>query len=121
MKVGQRDAAMVTSDGLRLMVPEVNVLRAPGVISNSAQLETVTQAVLPDFDALFEKKDRGSMRRSIERGYTATSFTPEGGKAFSSVREPLTQRVYPAPLLARDRARCGSAETGAWKLSWSTS
>jgi TRAP-type C4-dicarboxylate transport system substrate-binding protein len=55
MKVGQLDAAMVTSDGLGLMLPEVNVLRAPGVISNYAQLEAVTKGVLPEFNALFEK------------------------------------------------------------------
>jgi TRAP-type C4-dicarboxylate transport system substrate-binding protein len=57
MKIGQLDAAMVTSDGLGLMVPEVNVLRAPGIISNYVQLEAVTRAVLPEFNELFEKND----------------------------------------------------------------
>ncbi|HET8932831.1 MAG TPA: TRAP transporter substrate-binding protein DctP [Polyangiales bacterium] len=57
MKIGQLDAAMVTSDGLGLMVPEVNVLRAPGIISNYVQLEAVTRAVLPEFNQLFEKND----------------------------------------------------------------
>src|SRR5262245_46372449 len=37
MRVGQLDAGMVTSDGLGLLVPEVNVLRAPGAINNYAQ------------------------------------------------------------------------------------
>jgi TRAP-type transport system periplasmic protein len=245
MKIGQLDAAMVTSDGLGLMVPEVNVLRAPGVISSYTQLEAVTRGVLPDFDALFEKggykliswgeageyryfsrepvrhpsdikrmrpwlwpqspvaqetwrtigaspvplglpevfgalstkmidlvestslayvalqwhttglkcvtqrahgmlmgawvmnkstfdklspelqrevvkhaqknsaqenlrtrkSDQGALRRLTERSYTATAYTPEGQKAFddafASVRKRLTQRLYPAPLLAR--------------------
>lgn len=57
MKIGQLDAAMVTSDGLGLMVPEVNVLRAPGLISNYQQLEVVTRAILPEFDELFEKNN----------------------------------------------------------------
>jgi TRAP-type C4-dicarboxylate transport system substrate-binding protein len=57
MKIGQLDAAMVTSDGLGLMVPEVNVLRAPGVISNYVQLEAVTRAVLPEFNELFDKNN----------------------------------------------------------------
>jgi TRAP-type transport system periplasmic protein len=245
MKIGQLDAAMVTSDGLGLMVPEVNVLRAPGVISNYQQLEAVTRGVLPEFSELFEKNgykliswgeageyryfsrepvrhpddikrmrpwlwpqspvaqetwrtigatpvplglpevygalstrmidlvestslayvalqwhttglkhvtqqahgmlmgawvmnkstfdklspqlqrevvrlalrnselenvrtrrsDQGALRRLTERGYTATPFSPEGQKAFdaafASVRKRLTQRVYPAPLIAR--------------------
>jgi TRAP-type C4-dicarboxylate transport system substrate-binding protein len=56
MRVGQLDAGMVTSDGLGLMVPEVNVLRAPGVITNYKQLETVTRELLPDFDSIFDQK-----------------------------------------------------------------
>jgi len=56
MRVGQLDAGMVTSEGLGLMVPEVNVLRAPGVISTYAQLEPVTRELLPEFEAVFEQK-----------------------------------------------------------------
>jgi TRAP-type C4-dicarboxylate transport system substrate-binding protein len=56
MRVGQLDSGMVTSDGLGLMVPEVNVLRAPGVISSYAQLETVTRELLPEFDTIFDQK-----------------------------------------------------------------
>jgi TRAP-type C4-dicarboxylate transport system substrate-binding protein len=56
MRVGQLDSGMVTSDGLGLLVPEVNVLRAPGVISTYPQLEKVTRELLPDFDKIFDQK-----------------------------------------------------------------
>jgi TRAP-type transport system periplasmic protein len=56
MRIGQLDAGMVTSDGLGLLVPEVNVLRAPGAINTYAQLESVTKNLLPDFEAIFEQK-----------------------------------------------------------------
>ncbi|HKP59726.1 MAG TPA: TRAP transporter substrate-binding protein DctP [Polyangiales bacterium] len=56
MRVGQLDAGMVTSDGLGLLVPEVNVLRAPGVIKTYKQLESVTRELLPEFDKIFEQK-----------------------------------------------------------------
>jgi TRAP-type C4-dicarboxylate transport system substrate-binding protein len=56
MRVGQLDAGMVTSDGLGLLVPEVNVLRAPGAITSYAQLEAVTRELLPEFEAIFEQK-----------------------------------------------------------------
>lgn len=77
MKIGQLDAAMVTSDGLGLMLPEVNVLRAPGVIKNYVQLEAVTRAVLPEFDALFEKN-----------GYKLISWGEAGEYRYFS-REPV--------------------------------
>src|SRR5262245_12497827 len=57
MRIGQLDAGMVTSDGLGLMLPEVNVLRAPGVIESYPQLEQVTRELLPEFDKLFDEKD----------------------------------------------------------------
>jgi len=56
MRVGQLDAGMVTSDGLGLLVPEVNVLRAPGAITSYAQLEAVTRELLPEFETIFEQK-----------------------------------------------------------------
>ena len=56
MRIGQLDAGMVTSDGLGLLVPEVNVLRAPGAITSYTQLEAVTRELLPDFEAIFEQK-----------------------------------------------------------------
>jgi TRAP-type C4-dicarboxylate transport system substrate-binding protein len=56
MRVGQLDSGMVTSEGLGLMVPEVNVLRAPGVITSYADLGAVTKELLPDFEAAFEQK-----------------------------------------------------------------
>jgi TRAP-type C4-dicarboxylate transport system substrate-binding protein len=56
MRVGQLDAGMVTSDGLGLLVPEVNVLRAPGAITSYPQLEAVTRELLPEFEAIFEQK-----------------------------------------------------------------
>jgi len=77
MRVGQLDAGMVTSDGLGLMVPEVNVLRAPGVIQNYTQLEAVTRALLPEFEAVFEQK-----------GYKLISWGEAGEFRYFS-REPI--------------------------------
>lgn len=56
MRIGQLDAGMVTSEGVSLVLPEVNVLGAPGVINNYAQLEAVQKIMLPEFDAAFETK-----------------------------------------------------------------
>lgn len=56
MRTGQLDAAMITSDGLGLILPEVNVLRAPGVVTNYKQLEAVQNVMLPEFNKSFEKK-----------------------------------------------------------------
>jgi TRAP-type C4-dicarboxylate transport system substrate-binding protein len=77
MRVGQLDAGMVTSDGLGLMVPEVSVLRAPGVISTYPQLETVTRALLPEFDTIFDQK-----------GYKLISWGEAGEYRYFS-REPI--------------------------------
>jgi TRAP-type C4-dicarboxylate transport system substrate-binding protein len=77
MKVGQLDAGMVTSDGLGLMVPEVNVLRAPGVITNYKQLETVTRELLPQFDQIFD-----------QNGYKLISWGEAGEYRYFS-REPI--------------------------------
>jgi len=79
MKVGQLDSGMVTSDGLGLMVPEVNVLRAPGVISNYTQLENVTRELLPEFDKIFDQK-----------GYKLISWGEAGEYRYFS-REPIHQ------------------------------
>lgn len=55
MRMGQLDAAMVSSEGLGLLLPEVNVLRAPGVITNYKQLEAVQKVMFPEFDTNFDK------------------------------------------------------------------
>jgi len=78
MRVGQLDSGMVTSDGLGLLVPEVNVLRAPGVITTYAQLETVTRELLPDFDKIFDQK-----------GFKLISWGEAGEYRYFS-REPIT-------------------------------
>jgi TRAP-type C4-dicarboxylate transport system substrate-binding protein len=57
MRIGQLDAGMMTSEGVALALPEVNVLGTPGVINNYAQLEAVQKVMLPEFDAAFETKD----------------------------------------------------------------
>jgi TRAP-type C4-dicarboxylate transport system substrate-binding protein len=56
MRAGQLDAAMITSEGLGLILPEVNVLRAPGIITTYQQLESVQKVMLPQFDRSFEAK-----------------------------------------------------------------
>lgn len=77
MRVGQLDSGMVTSDGLGLLVPEVNVLRAPGVITTYQQLEKVTHELLPDFDSIFDQK-----------GYKLISWGEAGEYRYFS-REPV--------------------------------
>lgn len=77
MRVGQLDSGMVTSDGLGLMVPEVNVLRAPGVITTYPQLEKVTRELLPDFDAIF-----------VQKGFKLISWGEAGEYRYFS-REPI--------------------------------
>jgi TRAP-type C4-dicarboxylate transport system substrate-binding protein len=79
MHIGQLDAGMVTSDGLGVMVPEVNVLRAPGAITNYKQLEAVTHELLPEFDKIFE-----------EKGYKLISWGEAGEYHYFS-REPIYQ------------------------------
>lgn len=56
MRTGQLDAAMIASDGLGLVLPEVNVLRTPGVVTSYKQLEAVQNVMLPEFDKSFEDK-----------------------------------------------------------------
>ncbi len=56
MRAGQLDAAMLTSDGLGTILPEVNVLRAPGVVTTYEQLEAVQNVMLPEFNESFEAK-----------------------------------------------------------------
>lgn len=56
MRMNQLDAAMITSDGLGLVLPEVNVLRTPGVVSTYKQLEAVQDVMLPEFNSAFEQK-----------------------------------------------------------------
>ena len=51
------------------------------------------------------ESDQGSLRKLLERKYTATNYSPEGKKAFdvihAEVRKRLVNRVYPEALLAR--------------------
>lgn len=47
---------MITSDGLGQVLPEVNVLRAPGVVTTYKQLEAVQHVMLPEFDAHFDQR-----------------------------------------------------------------
>lgn len=56
MRAGQLDAAMIASDGLGLVLPEVNVLRTPGVVTSYRQLEAVQKVMLPEFNQSFEAK-----------------------------------------------------------------
>lgn len=56
MRMNQLDSGMVTSDGLGLVLPEVNVLRTPGVVSSYKQLEAVQNVMLPEFNKHFEEK-----------------------------------------------------------------
>ena len=59
------------------MVPEVNVLRAPGAINNYSQLENVTRELLPDFEKIFE-----------EKGFKLISWGEAGEYRYFS-REPI--------------------------------
>ena len=56
MRTGQLDSGMITSDGLGIALPEVTVLRAPGVVVNYKQLHAVQDAVRPEFGKALEQK-----------------------------------------------------------------
>lgn len=77
MRAGQLDAAMITSDGLGLVLPAVNVLRAPGVVTTYKQLEAVQKVMLPEFDKSFE-----------EEGFKLVAWGEAGAYRYFS-REPV--------------------------------
>lgn len=79
MRVNQLDAAMVTSEGLGLLLPQVNVLGAPGVINTYKQLEAVQTVMLPEFDKSFEQK-----------GFKLIAWGEAGEYRYFS-REPITK------------------------------
>ena len=54
MKVGQMDASIITSTGLSQIVREVNVLNAPGVVTNYKQLEAVQKTMGPEWTKSFD-------------------------------------------------------------------
>jgi TRAP-type transport system periplasmic protein len=54
MKVGQMDASIITSTGLSQIVREVNVLNAPGVITNYKQLDAVQSAMRSEWSKSFD-------------------------------------------------------------------
>lgn len=56
MRAGQLDGAMISSEGMGQILPEVNVLRAPGVVTTYKQLEAVQNVMLPEFAQSFESK-----------------------------------------------------------------
>lgn len=55
MKVGQMDASLITSIGLSQIVREIDVLNAPGVITDYKSLEAVQKALTPEWEASFDK------------------------------------------------------------------
>jgi TRAP-type C4-dicarboxylate transport system substrate-binding protein len=79
MRTGQLDAAMITSDGLGLVLPEVNVLRTPGVVTTYKQLEAVQNVMLPEFNKSFE-----------EKGFKLIAWGEAGEYRYFS-REPVVQ------------------------------
>jgi TRAP-type C4-dicarboxylate transport system substrate-binding protein len=79
MRTGQLDAAMITSEGLGIVLPEVNVLRAPGVVNTYQQLESVQKIMLPEFDKSFEHK-----------GFKLISWGEAGAYRYFS-RQPVRQ------------------------------
>lgn len=50
MRMGQIDAAAVTTTGLSKFIPEVLVLSAPGLFDNYAQLDAVREELAPQFE-----------------------------------------------------------------------
>jgi len=78
MRMNQLDAAMITSDGLGLVLPEVNLLRTPGVVSTYKQLEAVQNVMLPEFNKSFEAK-----------GFRLIAWGEAGEYRYFS-REPVT-------------------------------
>jgi TRAP-type transport system periplasmic protein len=56
MRAGQLDGAVLTTTGLGALVRQVLVLQAPGVIRNYRQLDTVRDAMVDEFAAIFEQE-----------------------------------------------------------------
>ena len=56
MKLGQMDAAGLTSIGLGQIARPVSVLQMAGIFENYKQLNHVRDTLAPDFNAMFEKE-----------------------------------------------------------------
>lgn len=95
MKVGQMDASIITSTGLSQIVREVNVLDAPGVVTNYKQLEAIQAALTPS----------GKLRSRR----TASSCS-RGARRVSTAGSPRTRSTRPATSRACARG-CGPRAT----------
>lgn len=56
MRAGQLDGAVLTTTGLGVLVRQVLVLQAPGVIRSYAQLDAVRDAMADELGAIFERE-----------------------------------------------------------------
>jgi TRAP-type transport system periplasmic protein len=56
MRAGQLDGAVLTTTGLGALVRQVLVLQAPGVIRTYSQLDTVREAMVDEFGAIFDQE-----------------------------------------------------------------
>ncbi len=55
MRIGQLDGALLTSTGLGVLVPQVLVLQAPGLIRRYDELDRVRKELAPEFETLFDQ------------------------------------------------------------------
>ncbi len=93
MRVGQMDAAGLTSIGLGQIARPVTILQMPGIFANYSELGKVRTALAPDFEKLFS-----------DEGYRLVGWGDAGyGRVFSK-KPILTPSDYKAvrPWVPRD-------------------
>ncbi len=56
MRIGQLQMAGLTGEGLRQIVPDINVLQVPMLLANDGELEYVRGKMSPEFEAALEAK-----------------------------------------------------------------
>jgi TRAP-type C4-dicarboxylate transport system substrate-binding protein len=56
MRIGQLQMAGLTGEGLRQIVPDINVLQVPVLLTNDGELEYVRSKLSPEFEAALEAK-----------------------------------------------------------------
>ncbi len=89
MRIGQLDAAVLTSFGLKSIVPETFVLSLPGLLKSEAELDYVIEEFVPGFDDDF-----------INEGFRILAWSKSGWAYFFSKKPASTPIVFMREKLA---------------------
>ena len=79
MRIGQLDAAVLTSFGLKIIVPETFVFNLPGLLTSDDELDYVLNDVSPIFD-----------QRFVDEGFQILAWSKSGWAYFYSKQPVLT-------------------------------